>query len=153
MIRKYFSLMTFLLLALLLAGPVKGEVVQLGFSASQELVKDKQLTKVSHDLVALQKAHGTHVKSRSLEPFKPSNPHLRVVDQHVVVDAVASGEAKELLTDLEALGLQKGATFGRMVSGRLPIEAIDDLAGLDSLKFARPAQAITHGKSPKGGEW
>ncbi len=31
-----------------------------------------------------------------------------------------------------------------MVSGQLPIEAIDDLAALDSLQFARPAYALTN---------
>jgi hypothetical protein len=115
--------------------------------------KKRWVSKVDHDLVALFKEYETFLQEGSVGVFKPSNPHLRVVNGRVIIDAVASGEAKELLTDLEALGLQKGATFGRMVSGRLPIEAIDDLAGLDSLKFARPAQAITHGKSPKGGEW
>jgi len=144
MARKHFAVETFLLFALLLAGPVKGEAAQLGFSAGQELVKDKQLTKVSYDLVALQEAFRTHLQLRSLEPFKPSNAYLRVVDQHVLVDAVALGEAKDLLANLEALGLQKGATFGRMVSGRLPIEAIEELKDLESLKFVRPAYMATN---------
>jgi hypothetical protein len=144
MVKKYFALVTFLLLALLLAGPVKGELVQLGIPAGQELIKGNELTKVGRDLVALQESYETHVQLRSLEPFKPSNPYLRVVDQHVVVDAVASGEAEDLLAELEALGLQKGATFGRMVSGRLPIEAIEELQGVDSLKFVRPAYMATN---------
>jgi len=106
---------------------------------------------VDHDLAALFKEYDTFLQKGSVGVFKPSNPHLRVMDGRVVIDAVASGEAKDLLADLEALGLQNGAAFGRVVSGLLPIEAIDDLAGLDSLKFARPAYSITHGKSPKGG--
>ena len=73
------------------------------------------------------------------------------MDGLVVIDAVASGEAKDLLADLEALGLQKGATFGPVVSGQLPIEAMSDLGSLESLKSARPAYANTHGKSPRGG--
>ena len=40
MVKKYFALVTFLLLALLLAAPVKGELVQLGIPAGQELIKD-----------------------------------------------------------------------------------------------------------------
>jgi hypothetical protein len=108
--------------------------------------KKRWLFKVDHDLATLFEEYESFLQEGSVAAFKPSNPHLRVVDGRVVIDAVASGEAKELLTDLEALGLQNGAAFGRMVSGRLPIETIDDLAGLDSLKFARPAQAITHSK-------
>jgi hypothetical protein len=113
--------------------------------------KKRWLSKVDHDLATLFKEYETFRQGGSVGTFKPSNPYLRVGDGRVVIDAVASGEAKELLADLEALGLQKGAAFSRMVSGRLPIEAIDDLPGLDSLKFVRPAQAITHGISPKGG--
>jgi hypothetical protein len=148
MIRKYFPLATLLILSLLLVSPTvagQGEVSDLSLGpASQNLIKYKQLTKVTHDLVVLQKAHETHVQLHSLEPFKPSNPYLRVVDGRVVIDAVASGEAKELLTDLEALGLQNGAAFGRMVSGRLPIAAIEKLQNLDSLKFVRPAYMATN---------
>jgi len=144
MIRKYFFSVTFLLLALLLASPTKGELVRLGIPAGQELAKDNKLTKVSHALVALQEAHENHVQLRSLEPFKPSIPYLRVVDGLVVIDAVASGEAKDLLADLEVLGLQNGAAFGRMVSGLLPIEAIEELKDLDSLKFVRPAYMVTN---------
>jgi hypothetical protein len=113
--------------------------------------KKRWLSKVDHDLTVLFKENETFLQGGSAGAFKSSNPYLRVVDGLVVIDAVASGEGKDLLADLEALGLQNGATFGRMVSGQLPIEAIDDLAGLDSLKFARPAYASTHGKSPKGG--
>jgi hypothetical protein len=113
--------------------------------------KKRWLSKVDHDLAALFKEYETFRQGGSVGAFKPSNPYLRVVDGRVVIDAVASGEAKDLLADLEALGLQNGATFGRMVSGRLPIGAIEQLKNLDSLKFVRPAQAITHGISPKGG--
>lgn len=144
MVRGYFAIVTLLLIALFLADPAKGELLELGIPARQELVKDKQLTKVSRALVALQEAYETHVQLRSLEPFKPGIPYLRVADQHVVVDAVASGEVKDLFADLQALGMQEGATFGPMVSGHLPIEAIGELKDLDSLKFVRPAYMATN---------
>jgi hypothetical protein len=113
--------------------------------------KKSSLAKVDHDLTVLYSEYMTFVQGGRVGAFKRSNPYVRVIDGRVVIDAVAAGEGKDLLADLEALGLQKGATFGRMVSGQLPIEAIDDLAGLDSLKLARPAYASTHRKSPKGG--
>jgi hypothetical protein len=113
--------------------------------------KKSWLSKVDQDLAALFKEYEIFLQGGSVGAFKPSNPHLRVMDGRVVIDAVASRDPKELLTELEALGLQNGATFGRMVSGQLPIEAIYDLNSLESLKSARPAYSSTHGKSPKGG--
>ena len=112
--------------------------------------KKMWLSKVDHDLAALFKEYETFLQGGRVGVFRPSNPHLRVIDGRVVIDAVASGDGKDLLADLEALGLQNGATFGRMVSGQLPIEAIYDLNSLKSLKSARPAYAIIHGKSPRG---
>ena len=73
-----------------------------------------------------------------------------MIDDYVVIDAVAASDANALRTDLEVLGLQQAATFGLMVSGRLPISAIRAMAALDSLKFARPAYAASGGGGPGG---
>ena len=51
----------------------------------------------------------------------------------MVVDTAAEGDPKALASDLEALGLEDPAVFGRMVSGRLPIPAIPALGALASL--------------------
>ncbi len=61
----------------------------------------------------------------------------------VAVDATASAGAAALLSDLRELGLTGGDTFGRMVSGRLPIASLVAAADLPSLKFMRPVQAGT----------
>ncbi|MFQ5569380.1 MAG: S8 family serine peptidase, partial [Rhodothermales bacterium] len=78
------------------------------------------------------------------DAFISRNPMLRLANGHVVIDAAASGDAETLKNDLEQLGLRQGKTFGRMVSGWLPIEAIDDLAGLSSLRLIRPSGAMTN---------
>lgn len=58
-------------------------------------------------------------------------------DNFVVIDAIANGEdGQQLLADLEALGLTNGASFGRVVSGVIPIEALTALENLDSLASA-----------------
>ena len=62
----------------------------------------------------------------------------------VVIDAVASGDTDTLRQDLEALGMKKAASFGRMVSGQLPIGAIREANTLESLQFARPASPATN---------
>ena len=68
---------------------------------------------------------------------------MQVDGDTVVVDAVAAEDAQALLRDLEALGLQNGAVFGNVVSGSMPISALQDVNGLDSLQFARPAMALS----------
>ena len=57
---------------------------------------------------------------------------------------MAAGDPEVLAADLEALGLEGAAVFGRMVSGSLPIPAIPVLETLDSLQFARLAYAMAN---------
>jgi hypothetical protein len=71
--------------------------------------------------------------------FTPSNPLLQVSAGLVIVDAVAFGDVQALKTNLEALGMRGAVAFGRIVSGYLPIAAIEGAAVLASLQFARPA--------------
>ena len=61
----------------------------------------------------------------------------------VVIDAIAKDDASVLFDDLTALGLQNGSTFGRVVSGRLPLPALNTVERLDSLQFIRLARART----------
>ena len=74
--------------------------------------------------------------------FRSKDPLVRVVDDRVVVDAVASGDVNALKSDLISLGMQEAVAFGRIVSGQLPISAIPAMAALPSLNFARPASAF-----------
>jgi hypothetical protein len=77
--------------------------------------------------------------------FRPSDPQLRVIDNLVVVDAVASGDVEVLKSDLISLGMQRAVSFGRTVSGELPIPAIRAMAALPSLNFARAVYVSTQG--------
>ncbi len=84
-----------------------------------------------------------HGKVRGASGFRSANVLARIAEGHVVVDLVADGDPEALAADLQALGLQNPAVFGRMVSGRLPIPAIPALENLSSLRFARAAYAVT----------
>jgi hypothetical protein len=75
--------------------------------------------------------------------FRPSLPLVRVKDETVVIDVVAEGNVNALKDDLQALGMENAAVYGRFVSGRLPIAALESAAGLQRLRFARPAYAAT----------
>lgn len=107
--------------------------------------RDGPFIKVGYDLALLFREHEAHLRSATAEtePFAPSDPRLRVADGLVAIDAVASGDPETLLADLHRLGLVDETRFGRRVSGRLPIAAIDELAGLDSLQSARPVLVVT----------
>jgi Domain of unknown function (DUF4114)/Subtilase family/Calx-beta domain len=71
--------------------------------------------------------------------FQPSSSLVQVINGNVLIEAVASKSTASLLTDLKALGLQQDSSYEPMVSGLLPIEAINDAATLSNLAFARPA--------------
>lgn len=132
-------------------GLIAAMVILAGGCALAGASKDKEMTKISRDLVALYDAYVLYQQKGEDAAFTPSNPMVRVSEGHVMIDAVASGDADALRADLEALGLLQAAAFGRMVSGRLPIEAIDDLSALASLQFVRPAYAQTHSGSRRPG--
>jgi hypothetical protein len=99
------------------------------------------------DLIELYHEHQTFLNRdrATFEPksFAPVSKGAKGVEL-VALDAVANGSAKPLRTQLEALGLQDAADYGRVVSGQLPISAIPAMARLSSLRFARPAIAVTN---------
>lgn len=124
---------------------VLGLLLGPGVAGSQDLNAFKKATtaKVGAVLSALYEAYASHASKGDRTDFTFDNPLVRIVEDRVVIDAVASGETRVLQSDLEALGMQKAAAVGRMVSGQLPIKAIAAANALDSLHSARPAGAVT----------
>jgi hypothetical protein len=113
-----------------------------GGSASAQNDKKEPMAKLAQSLVHLHEQYTTYLAQRSAVPFSSSDPLVRLVDQHVVVDAVASGDVNALKADLESLGMQHAVAFGRVVSGQLPMSALAAVASMASLQFAQPATAI-----------
>ena len=68
---------------------------------------------------------------------------LSLVRDRVLLDATAQDDSARLLAQLEQLGLEHGAVYGRMVSGRLPVASLAAAALLPELRFARPARPST----------
>jgi hypothetical protein len=99
------------------------------------------MTKVGGELVALYSEYSAYLASGKTESFQSASPLVRIIEDRVVVDAVASGDANALRADLVALGMQRAVAFGRMVSGELPIRAIPAMDRLTSLNFARSASS------------
>jgi hypothetical protein len=110
--------------------------------------KARKMSKVASELIALHDEYSSYLASGKSGVFKPTNSLVQVIDDRVVIDAVASGDASVLKADLEALGLQQAVAFGRIVSGQLPILAILPMATLPSLNFARAAPAVLQRGGP-----
>ena len=135
--RSLFIFALFLLLAILVDG----------FALAQTR-KDGPMAKLRQSLVALhQQFSAVNAQGRAL-PFRSNDPLVRTVEDRVMVDAVASGDANVLKTELEALGMQQAVAFGRVVSGQLPISAIPTMAALPSLNFARASASMQRGQEP-----
>jgi hypothetical protein len=111
--------------------------------------KGERASKIVPELIALHEEYSLHAASKSQKPFRSANTLLQIVDDRVVIDAVAAGEVKALQADLVAFGMQNPITFGRMVSGQLPISSIPKLTSLSSLNFARPAVGLTQKSRPR----
>ena len=97
----------------------------------------KPLSKVSPELDALYRAYREAV-TRNV-PFRSDDPLLVIDDGRVAIDAVAVQDGKELQERLVGLGLRNAVSFGRVVSGQFPIEAIPALEGVDALAGVRAA--------------
>lgn len=95
----------------------------------------KSPTKIAAELLALHEQYARAL-ARGAE-FRAESTALRVVDDRVVIDATASSDGRQLEADLASLGLRHPATYGRVVSGQLPIAAIPQLETVPSLAFAR----------------
>jgi len=107
-------------------------------------VEAEKGSKVDHELIELQvqlvRYKETH---QDLKQFAVDHAQLRIVDEQVLIDAIASVDANALEDDLRRLGATQLSSYGSIVSCFFPIERISDLAGLDSLRFARPAYVTT----------
>jgi hypothetical protein len=113
----------------------------LGSSAGVALADDGALAKVGPELRALYEAY--RIAQEQGRPLRLGDPSIRLVEDRVIVDAVASGDVLALRDRLVALGMQQAAWAGRIVSGQLPIAQIPAMAALPELRFARAAMSTT----------
>ena len=98
------------------------------------------LSNVGSELASLSVEYENYVRNDGTpSAFKPISTALQVQNGYVAIEAIASDTTNQLLLDMQSLGLRNAVTFAPIVSGILPIEAINKLAGLHSLTFSRPA--------------
>ncbi|MBA2593997.1 MAG: hypothetical protein M3495_04135 [Pseudomonadota bacterium] len=109
---------------------------------------EKAHSKAGGNLRALYREYQVYLQQADAQARGPSGFRSRnfmapTSAGYVSVDTAATGDPEVLAADLEALGLQGAAVFGRIVSGFLPMSAIPALEALDSLQFAYPAYAMS----------
>jgi hypothetical protein len=98
--------------------------------------------RISAELAKLHTEYVERVQS-SLQFFSPSNKQLRLMNDHVLIEAIALNDKDELQEDIYRLGGIHLASTGYLVSGFVPIAAIRDLESLSSLQSARPSYPFT----------
>ncbi|HEX5182776.1 MAG TPA: Ig-like domain-containing protein, partial [Allosphingosinicella sp.] len=83
-------------------------------------------------------------RTAALDGFHSVNTAADIYNGMVAIDAVATnGDGAALLTQLEGLGLQSGASYGSMAGGFIPLDALDSVSHASLLAFARPVYAVT----------
>jgi hypothetical protein len=117
-------------------------IIFLGSCTQAHEGKSATFAKIGPELSTLYDRYSAALASNPGAPFRSTNPLVHIIEDRVIIDAVASGDVDTLKADLMSLGMKQAVTFGRIVSGQLPIAAIPDLARLPSLNFARAAAAI-----------
>jgi hypothetical protein len=100
------------------------------------------MAKLTPNLAVLYEQHTSHLTQRSAVVFSSNDPLVRLVDERVTIDAIASGDVEALKSDLVFLGMEEGVAFGRIVSGQVPISRLPAVAALKSLRFAQPSAAM-----------
>ena len=104
------------------------------------------LAKVSSELRTL---YAQYLVRTGGGPLVVTDPLIQIVEDRVVVDAVAADGVDHLRASLVALGMEQAVTAGRIVSGQLPIAKIPEMAALPDLKFAQAAMSTTQRGSRK----
>jgi PKD repeat protein len=92
------------------------------------------MAKASSALARVAAEYRTHLDQGGGTLFVPSDRFLQFSAGKVVIDARATGGGAALLSDLKRLGLVNGARYGDVVSGLLPVAAIERAVALSSLR-------------------
>ncbi len=108
------------------------------------LLKQSKLDAGLHELREIWIKNG-----RRLTGIDPdvSTPGLPISDEAVLVDAIASQSGEALKNALVQLGMKDASAFGKVVSGRLPLGALEQLDGVSELQHIRASYRILNAGS------
>ncbi|MCU7920771.1 MAG: S8 family serine peptidase [Candidatus Thiodiazotropha sp. (ex Epidulcina cf. delphinae)] len=113
--------------------------------------QNNKTTKLRPELIKI--LHKSEAQSTAQIPSGMLSTKQKSKQQLVLVDAIAKGDPKILLDDLITLGLQSTGIHGRIISGSLPLDALNKLDSLESLNEIRLSRIITeHGSVTSKGD-
>lgn len=129
----FLSTLLFLGLPSVLGQPAEGSIqekVRQAKHGTDLAGKDGPMSKVSSDLIYLyHESQQTPSRKNTFDQRRG----LQIKNGYVSIDALATESGEALRADLTALGLQDEAVADRLVSGRLPIDVLEEAASLGSL--------------------
>src|SRR5882757_312642 len=114
-----------LLSGISLHAQVKGDPSPNG-TLSDQTAPQKTSSRLSSDLKKLYDNYGPRAKiaQSTQKPFLPGdgmNNYLQIKGNMVVVDVTVKGDLQTTRAELQKLGFQVKASFGRVISGLMPI--------------------------------
>ncbi len=124
-----------------------------GQNPIQEIKQESKAAKLTPDLLSIQQEaqqKTLNQKGKNLRQAAAPDEEAgltkvdrtRVRNGKIAIEAVSNyGDGKALLTDLQALGLTDGKYYQRIVSGYFPIDKLDQLRSVVTLRVARPSYA------------
>lgn len=112
------------------------------FHGSDLAGKDGPMSPIGFDLTYLYEEHALHSQAQPQTAFTTTlGQSLVISGEKVRVELTGDGDVNAFKNQLAGLGMTDLASYGSLVGGTIPITQLDELAGLNSLRFARPSYA------------
>lgn len=139
------------LFSLSLHAQVKGDPEASG--TTPILIPPKTSSKLSNDLKKLYEDKGARAKvvQSTRKPSLPEdamNAYLQIRGDKIVVDVTVKGDIQAARTELQKIGLECRASYGRVISGLMPISSLPQLESAATIRFAKPAYKPLHVTQP-----
>jgi hypothetical protein len=121
--------------------PVSGSVEATGVQ--------KITSRISADLKKLSDNNGVRAKvAQSAKPVPVVedglSQYLQIKGDKVVIDVTAKGDVAATKSALQKMGFEVRATYGRVISGLMPIANLSQLESSSTIQFAKPAYKPLH---------
>jgi len=138
---------------------IKGDPVFRGTPAAPEIQKSSTLSPELQQLVTSPETVKAKIAASVKKPAVTANgkpvvngslgSFLQIRGDKVVIDVTAKEDVAAARKELQQLGATVTATYGRMISAQIPINALSGLEGSATIRFARPAYKPMHlGQKP-----
>ncbi|HZE86219.1 MAG TPA: hypothetical protein VE035_17990, partial [Puia sp.] len=140
-------------------GPIPGDPEFNGILQAPGPKSDSKLSKDLNNLYessqpGLKKAQSTNKPSLGYDAL---NDYMVIRGDKVAVDITVADDLNSAINELQKMGLQVTATFGRVISGLISISALPQLESAASVRYARPAYKPIHhtmmNRSMLAGAW